>query len=76
MAWRGDIQTLNSYARLIWVCTHSPKRSALSNAHEHEENATLWSFCTVRAANHDDSDHRSFMPAIDPRDCTGAAHFR
>lgn len=47
MAWRHDIQTLNSYARLIWVCTHSPKRSALSNAHALSENATFRSFCRV-----------------------------
>lgn len=51
MAWRHDIQTLNSYARLIWVCTHSPKRSTLSNAHEHGENATFQSFCIVRVQN-------------------------
>ncbi|WP_196251192.1 hypothetical protein [Pseudomonas putida] len=51
MAWRHDIQTLNSYARLIWVCTHSPKRWALSNAHEHGENATFQSFSIVRVQN-------------------------
>src|SRR5690606_22838806 len=51
MAWRHDIQTLNSYARLIWVCTHSPKRSALSNAHEHSRNATFRSFCIVLVQN-------------------------
>ncbi|WP_227657036.1 hypothetical protein, partial [Klebsiella pneumoniae] len=48
---RHDIQTLNSYARLIWVCTHSPKRWALSNAHEHGENATFQSFSIVRVQN-------------------------
>ena len=41
-----DIQTLNSYARLIWVRTHSPKRSTLSNARQHGESATFRSFCT------------------------------
>ena len=51
MAWRHDIQTLNSYARLIWVCTHSPKRSALSNAREQGENTTFRSFCSVPVQN-------------------------
>ncbi len=51
MAWRHDIQTLNSYARLIWVCTHSPKRSALSNAREQGENTTFQSFCSVLVQN-------------------------
>jgi hypothetical protein len=48
---RYDIQTLNSYARLIWVCTHSPKRSALSNAPERGENATFQSFCIAGGQN-------------------------
>ncbi|MFJ4066387.1 hypothetical protein ACIPW4_13925 [Pseudomonas sp. NPDC089996] len=48
---RYDIQTLNSYARLIWVCTHSPKRSALSNAPEWGENATFRSFCIAGEQN-------------------------
>ncbi|MFJ4344086.1 hypothetical protein [Pseudomonas sp. NPDC089401] len=48
---RDDIQTLNSYARLIWVCTHSPKRSALSNAPEGGENATFRSFCIADRQN-------------------------
>ncbi|WP_313395690.1 hypothetical protein [Pseudomonas sp.] len=48
---RYDIQTLNSYARLIWVCTHSPKRSALSNARKQGENATLRSFSIVPVQN-------------------------
>lgn len=51
MAWRHDIQTLNSYARLIWVCTHSPKRSALSNARERGKNTTFQSFCIVWVQN-------------------------
>ncbi|NIF26775.1 hypothetical protein F3J44_10310 [Pantoea sp. Tr-811] len=48
---RYDIQTLNSYARLIWVCTHSPKCSALSNAPERVENPTLQSFCIAARQN-------------------------
>lgn len=51
MAWRHDIQTLNSYARLIWVCTHSPKKTALSNAHAHGENTTFRSCCIVLVQN-------------------------
>lgn len=46
-----DIQTLNSYARLIWVRTHSSKRSTLSNARKHGENATFRSFCTQWVRN-------------------------
>ena len=72
---RDDIQTLNSYARLIWVCTHSPKRSALSNAPERGENATFRSFCIAEGAKHDDSDCRSFTSAIDHRETAVSASF-